>query len=148
MSYCYALFSFLTTTSFLFLPDSTIFRLSKEGIMNIEEIREYCIQKKGVTESFPFNETTLVFKVMNKMFCLLGLDNQRVSLKNDPDKNIELRAQFPAIYEGYHLHKQMWNTIELNGTVPSKLMAQMIDESYDLIVASLTKKLKEELKNL
>ncbi|WP_319479598.1 MmcQ/YjbR family DNA-binding protein [uncultured Draconibacterium sp.] len=116
--------------------------------MNIEEIREYCIQKKGVTESFPFNETTLVFKVMNKMFCLLGLDNQRVSLKNDPDKNIELRAQFPAIYEGYHLHKQMWNTIELNGTVPSKLMAQMIDESYDLIVASLTKKLKEELKNL
>jgi len=148
VSYCYALFSFLTTTSFLFLPDSSIFRLSKEGIMNIEEIREYCIQKKGVTESFPFNETTLVFKVMNKMFCLLGLDNQRVSLKNDPDKNIELRAQFPAIYEGYHLHKQMWNTIELNGTVPSKLMAQMIDESYDLIVASLTKKLKEELKNL
>lgn len=116
--------------------------------MNVEEIREYCIQKKGVTESFPFNETTLVFKVMNKMFCLLGLDNHRVSLKNDPDKNIELRAKFPAIYEGYHLHKQMWNTIELNGTVPSKLMAQMIDESYDLIVASLTKKLKEELKNL
>ena len=116
--------------------------------MNIEEIREYCIRKKGVTESFPFNETTLVFKVMNKMFCLLGLDDHRVSLKNDPDKNIELRAQFQAIYEGYHLHKQMWNTLELNGTVPSKLMAEMIDESYDLIVASLTRKLKEELKNL
>ena len=116
--------------------------------MNIEEVREYCIQKKGVTESFPFDETTLVFKVMNKMFCLLGLDNQRVSLKNDPEKNIQLRGQFPAIYEGYHLHKQHWNTIELNGTVPAKLMCEMIDESYDLIVASLTKKLKEELKNL
>ncbi|MDX8338227.1 MmcQ/YjbR family DNA-binding protein [Draconibacterium sp. IB214405] len=116
--------------------------------MNIEEIREYCLQKKGVTESFPFDETTLVFKVMNKMFCLLGLDDFRLSLKNDPDKNIELRAHYPAIYEGYHLHKQMWNTIELNGTVPSKLMCEMIDESYDLIVVSLTKKLKEELKNL
>ena len=116
--------------------------------MNIEEVREYCIQKKGVTESFPFDETTLVFKVMNKMFCLLGLDNQRVSLKNDPEKNIQLRAQFPDIYEGYHLHKQHWNTIELKGTVSSKLMCEMIDESYDLIVASLTKKLKEELKNL
>ncbi len=116
--------------------------------MNIEEIREYCLQKKGVTESFPFDETTLVFKVMNKMFCLLGLDDFRVSLKNDPDKNIELRSHYPAIYEGYHLHKQMWNTIELNGTVPSKLLCEMIDESYDLIVASLTKKLKEELKNL
>ena len=116
--------------------------------MNIEEIREYCLTKKGVTESFPFDETTLVFKVMNKMFCLLGLDDSRVSLKNEPDKNIELRAHYPAIYEGYHLHKQMWNTIELNGTVPSKLLCEMIDESYDLIVASLTKKLKEELKNL
>lgn len=116
--------------------------------MNIEEIREACLQKKGVTESFPFDETTLVFKVMNKMFCLLGLDNHRVSLKNDPDKNIQLRAQFPAIYEGYHLHKQHWNTIELDGTVPPELLGEMIDESYNLIVASLPKKLKEELNNL
>ena len=116
--------------------------------MNVEEIREYCLQKKGVTESFPFDETTLVFKVMNKMFCLLGLDNHRVSLKNDPDKNIQLRAQFPAIYEGYHLYKQHWNTIELNGTVPSELLIKMIDESYAIIVAGLTKKLIEELNNL
>ncbi|WP_347838950.1 MmcQ/YjbR family DNA-binding protein [uncultured Draconibacterium sp.] len=116
--------------------------------MNIEEIREYCLQKKGVTESFPFDETTLVFKVINKIFCLLGLDDMRVSLKNDPDKNIELRAHYPAIYGGYHLNKQHWNTIELDGSVPSKLLAEMIDDSYHLIVASLTKKLKEELKNL
>lgn len=115
--------------------------------MNVEEIREYCLAKKGVSESFPFDETTLVFKVV-KMFCLLGLDNSRVSLKNDPEKNIELRAHYPAIYGGYHLNKQHWNTIELDGTVPAILMKQMIDESYDLIVKSLTRKQKEELEKL
>ncbi len=115
--------------------------------MNVEEIREYCLTKKGVSESFPFNETTLVFKVI-KIFCLLGLDDSRVSLKNDPEKNIELRAHYPAIIPGYHLNKQHWNTIELNGTVPRELMKEMIDASYDLIVNSLTKKQKEELSNL
>jgi predicted DNA-binding protein (MmcQ/YjbR family) len=116
--------------------------------MNIEEIREYCISKKAVTESFPFDETTLVFKVMNKMYCLLGLDNHKVSLKNLPDENIRLRAQYPAIYEGYHLNKQHWNTIELNGTVPSALIKQMIDDSYQLILESLPKKTQQEFKNL
>lgn len=116
--------------------------------MNIEEIRDYCIFKKAVTESFPFNETTLVFKVMNKIFCLLGLDDTRVSLKNDPEKNIELRAHYPAIIPGYHLNKQLWNTIEIDGSVPTSLMKEMIDESYDLIVKSLPKKIQEEFKNL
>ncbi|WP_346858882.1 MmcQ/YjbR family DNA-binding protein [uncultured Draconibacterium sp.] len=115
--------------------------------MNVEEIRDYCLSKEGVTESFPFNETTLVFKVI-KMFCLLGLDDSRISLKNDPEKNIELRAHYSAIIPGYHLNKQHWNTIELNGTVPGDLMKEMIDESYDLIVKSLTKKQKEELSKL
>ena len=115
--------------------------------MNVEEIREYCLTKKGATESFPFDDTALVFKVF-KMFCILSLDNSRVSLKNDPEKNIELRAHYPAIYGGYHLNKQHWNTIELDGSVPAKLMREMIDESYDLIVNSLTRKQKEELKNL
>lgn len=115
--------------------------------MNIEEIRDYCIAKKGATESFPFDETTLVFKVI-KIFCLLGLDDSRVSLKNNPEKNVELRAKYPAIIPGYHLNKQHWNTIELNGTVPSDLMKKMIDESYSLIVKSLTKKQKEELEKL
>ncbi|MCY1721012.1 MmcQ/YjbR family DNA-binding protein [Prolixibacteraceae bacterium Z1-6] len=115
--------------------------------MNVEEIREYCLTKKGVTESFPFDETTLVFKVI-KMFCLLGLDDSRVSLKNDPEKNIELRAHYSAIIPGYHLNKQHWNTIELNGTVPAHLMKELIDESYGLIVKSLIRKQKEELRNL
>jgi predicted DNA-binding protein (MmcQ/YjbR family) len=116
--------------------------------MNIEEIREYCIAKKAVTESFPFDETTLVFKVMNKMFCLLGLDDMRVSLKNDPEKNIELRAHYPAIIAGYHLSKPHWNTISVDGTVPPKILKELIDESYDLIVKSLIKKKQKELKNL
>jgi predicted DNA-binding protein (MmcQ/YjbR family) len=116
--------------------------------MNVEEIREYCISKKAVTESFPFNETTLVFKVMNKMFCLLGLDNSRISLKNDPEVNIELRAHYPAITQGYHLNKQHWNTIELNGTVPPALFREMIDESYRIILESLPRKVKEEYKKL
>lgn len=116
--------------------------------MNFEEIREYCLTKVGAEESFPFDEVTLVFKVF-KIFCLLGLDDHRVSLKNDPEKNIELRAHYPdSIYGGYHLNKQHWNTIELDGTVPAKLMKEMIDESYDLIVKSLTRKQKEELKNI
>jgi len=116
--------------------------------MNVEEVREYCIAKKAVTESFPFDETTLVFKVMNKMFCLLGLDDFRVALKNDPEKNVDLRAHFPAIVPGYHLNKQHWNTIELNGTVPTKLLCELIDESYEIILKSLPKKVQEEYKNL
>ncbi len=116
--------------------------------MNIEEIREYCISLKAATESFPFDETTLVFKVMNKMFCLLGLDDFRISLKNDPEKNIDLRAHYSAIIPGYHLNKEHWNTINLDGSVPSKLIVEMIDESYRLIVESLPKKKQEEFKNL
>ena len=116
--------------------------------MNIEEVREYCIAKKAVTESFPFDETTLVFKVMNKMFCLLSLDDLRIALKNNPEKNIELRAHYPAIIPGYHMNKQHWNTIELDGTVPANLLLEMIDKSYNLILKSFPKKVQEEYKNL
>ncbi len=116
--------------------------------MNIEEIRDYCISLKAVTESFPFDETTLVFKVMNKMFCLLSLDKLQVNLKNSPEKNIELRAHYPAIIPGYHMNKEHWNTVGLDGTVPPKLIDEMIDESYQLIINSLTKKKQLELKNL
>jgi len=116
--------------------------------MNIEEIRDYCIAKKAVSESFPFDETTLVFKVMNKMFCLLSLNKIQVNLKNDPEKNIELRARYQAIIPGYHMNKEHWNTIDLNGTIPPGLVKELIDESYHLIVGSLPKKKIEEFKNL
>ncbi|WP_372950493.1 MmcQ/YjbR family DNA-binding protein [Mariniphaga sp.] len=115
--------------------------------MNIEELREYCMAKKGVTESFPFDESTLVFKVAGKMFCLTDLvDDFAVALKNDPEKNIELREHFPAVRPGYHMNKQHWNTVQIDGSISDKMLKQLIDESYWLIVAKLPKKVKEEFK--
>jgi predicted DNA-binding protein (MmcQ/YjbR family) len=117
--------------------------------MNIEELREYCIAKKGVTEEFPFDETTLVFKVAGKMFCLTDLeDDFAVALKNLPGKNLELREQFQAVKPGFHMNKKHWNTIEIDGSISDKLMYEFVDISYNLIVQSLTKKKKEELKKM
>ncbi len=116
--------------------------------MNIEELREYCMAKKGVTESFPFDESTLVFKVAGKMFCLTDLvDDFAVALKNDPEKNMELREQYPAIRPGYHMNKQHWNTVQIDGTISDKMLQQLIDESYRIIVNKLPKKFREELQN-
>jgi len=116
--------------------------------MNIEEIRLFCLSKPGVTESFPFDGVTLVFKVKNKMFALLSLDNTHgISLKCDPERAIELREKYPAIIPGYHLNKKLWNTIGLDDSISPALIKELIDHSYELIVESLPKKLKEELKN-
>ena len=116
--------------------------------MNIEELREYCMAKKGVTESFPFDETTLVFKVAGKMFCLTDLvDDFSINLKNDPEKNMELREQFPAVKPGYHMNKQHWNTVQVDGSISDEMLKQLVDESYWLIVEKLPKKIREELKN-
>lgn len=113
--------------------------------MNIEELREYCMAKKGVTESFPFDKTTLVFKVAGKMFCLTDLvDDFAVALKNDPEKNMELRERFPAIRPGYHMNKQHWNTVEVDGTISDEMLKQFVDESYELIVQKLPIKIREE----
>ena len=116
--------------------------------MNIEELREYCLAKKGVTESFPFDETTLVFKVAGKMFCLTDLvDDFAIALKNDPEKNMELREQFPAVRPGYHMNKQYWNTVLIDGSISDKMLKQLIDESYWMIVNKLPKKVREEIQN-
>lgn len=117
--------------------------------MNIEELREYCLSKKGVTESFPFDEVTLVFKVMNKMFALTSLDEAlRVNLKCDPDKAIELREKYPAVIPGYHMNKKLWNTVIIDGSIPSIKIKNWIDDSYDLVVKSLPKKIQQELNDL
>lgn len=109
--------------------------------MNAEEIRIYCMKKAETTESFPFDETTLVFKVKNKMFALVSLDEQlAISLKCDPEKAIELRERYPAVTPGYHLNKQQWNTIFIDGTVSDDLLKEWIDDSYWLIVEKLPKK--------
>jgi len=116
--------------------------------MNIEELREYCLAKKGVTESFPFDESTLVFKVAGKMFCLTDLvDDFAVALKNNPEKNMELREQYPAITPGYHMNKQHWNTVLLDGSISDKMLQQLIDESYRIIVNKMPKKIRKELQN-
>ncbi len=112
--------------------------------MNIEEFREYCIAKKGTTEETPFGPDTLVFKVMNKIFALTSLDSEsfRVSLKCDPDKAIGLREEFDYIVPGFHLNKKHWNTV--NGEIASTIQLKALtDHSFDMVVASFTKKQKE-----
>lgn len=109
--------------------------------MNIEQIREYCLKKKGVTEEFPFDEETLVFKVAGKIFLLASLEAipLQINLKCDPEKSIELREEYESIQPGYHMNKKHWNTIILNGTVPPNRFFEWIDDSYLLVVAGLKK---------
>ena len=117
--------------------------------MNIEELREYCLSKKGTTEDFPFDETTLVFKVMGKMFALTDIESElSVNLKCDPDKAIELREQYACILPGYHMSKVHWNTVRIDGSVSDQHIKGWIDDSYDLVVSKLTKKQKAELEKL
>ncbi len=118
--------------------------------MNVEAFRDYCLDKKGVTEEFPFDKTTLVFKVMGKIFAITGLERIpfSVNLKCDPDRAVELREYHPEIIPGYHMNKKHWNTVDFTGSLPPQMLTDLIDHSYDLIVQSLTKKAKEELENL
>jgi len=116
--------------------------------MNIEELRTYCISLKGVTEDFPFDESTLVFKVSGKMFCLTNLvGDLTVNLKNEPERNIELREEYPAIKPGYHMNKIHWNTVGIDGSIPDDVIKNLIDESYDLVVLKLKREEKQKLKN-
>ncbi len=116
--------------------------------MNIEDLREYCLALKGATEEFPFDTTTLVFKVGGKMFCLTDLEDKfAIAVKNDPERNIELREEFPAVKPGYHMNKKHWNTVEIDGSIPDDLIKNFIDESYDLVVMALPRKKQMEIKN-
>lgn len=109
--------------------------------MNIEDIREYCLKKNSVTESFPFDETTLVFKVKNKMFALTDIESPlSINLKCDPEKAIELRERYPVVKPGYHMNKKLWNTIDIDGSIDDSLIKKWIDDSYKLIVEKLPKK--------
>ena len=118
--------------------------------MHIEEFREYCIVKKGVTEEFPFDEVTLVFKVMGKMFALAPLERlpSQVNLKCDPERAIELREEHDGvIIPGYHMSKTHWNTLYPE-QLPPDLIRELIDHSYELVVEKLPRKLKEEMSQL
>ncbi len=115
--------------------------------MNVEEIREYCISKPGVTEGFPFNDTALVFKVAGKMFALLDLSEDRrgISLKCDPGLAIELREQYPEVTPAYHFNKKHWNTVATEGSITDQKLMEMIDHSYELVVGGLPKSRQSEL---
>jgi predicted DNA-binding protein (MmcQ/YjbR family) len=122
--------------------------------MHIEELQDYCMTKNGVTAQFPFDEVTLVFKVMGKIFCLAGLDRfergePSINLKCDPEKAVVLREHYDgAVIPGYHASKKHWNTVLLNRDIPQKELRMWIDHSYDLVASKLTRDEKESLKNL
>ena len=116
--------------------------------MFLEELRTYCLAKPGVTEHFPFDNRTLVFKVMNKMFALCDVEDfASVNLKCDPERAIDLRERYDAVKPGYHMNKQHWNTVSINSDVPDNMLFELTDHSYDLIVASLPKKVRNELES-
>ncbi len=112
--------------------------------MDIEKIWKYCSQKNGVSESFPFNETTLVFKVGGKIFALFDVDSfQSINLKCDPEKSIELREKYSCIVPGYHMNKKHWNTVSVNEDISDVLIYELIDHSYHLVYKSLSKKVRD-----
>jgi len=122
--------------------------------MNIEQLRDYCINKKAATESFPFDANTLVFKVMGKMFALTPLEKwdkgeAQIMLKCDPEYTEELRAEYQSIYAGPYVSNKHWNTISIyKGELSQEFILQLIDHSYDMVVKGMTKKLREQLNNL
>jgi len=115
--------------------------------MNIEELRRYCLSKKSVVEGFPFDETTLVFKVEKKMFLLTNIEGDfMINVKCEPEKAIDFRERYPnKISPGYHMNKRLWNTVIIDGFFDDDVIKQWVDDSYDLVVASLTKKEKKQI---
>ena len=117
--------------------------------MHIEEFRDYCLAKPGVTEGFPFGEETLVLKVLDKVFALTGLSADfAIYLKCDPERAVELREQYPAIQPGYHMNKKHWNTVYVDGSLSDKFLKELIDHSYEMVVKGLPKKVRDELLQL
>lgn len=119
--------------------------------MNIEQLRTYCLSKKGTTESFPFDESTLVFKVLGKMFALVGLEKWErgeaaINLKADPNYSEELRAEYSSIRPGFHMSKKHWNTLYIHeAELSPKLIKELIDHSYDMVIKGMTKKMRDSL---
>lgn len=115
--------------------------------MKFDNIYEYCLLKNGTEETFPFNETTLVFKVGGKMYALVDIHSDPVSinLKCDPEYALELRETYPQVTPGYHMNKKHWNTIKVTGNIPSALVKELIDHSYQLVFDSLPKKMQKEI---
>jgi predicted DNA-binding protein (MmcQ/YjbR family) len=120
--------------------------------MNVEEVREYCLSVKGASECFPFDDTTLVFKVMDKMFAYMSLEASdngfRINLKCEAEKAIELREKFSGIVPGYHANKKYWNTIYLDSDVPDNELKTLIQHSVDEVIRKLPRKKQDEYAQL
>ena len=115
--------------------------------MNIEAFRDYCMAKPAVTDGFPFDESTLVFKVEGKMFALVNVDlYDFANLKCDPEWAVQLREEHEGISPGYHMNKKHWNSVDTKGLISDKMLIKLIDHSYDLVVLSLPKKIREVLR--
>ncbi len=119
--------------------------------MDIQFIRDYCLNKKGVTEHFPFNNDALVFKVLGKMFALTSVKSWEtatasINLKCDPDYAQELRAEYNSIEPGYHMNKKHWNTVRIfKGELPPAFIMGLIDHSYNMVVKSMSKKMQNTI---
>ena len=112
-------------------------------VMDIEAVREYCLKKKGVSETLPFGEDTPVYKVGGKIFLIANMDTPvSINLKCDPEKAVELREEYDAVLPGYHMNKQHWNTVIFDGSIKDNLIFAWIDHSYNLVADSLPKKEK------
>jgi len=117
--------------------------------MNVEDIRSYCLAKKGTTECMPFDDNCLVFKVMNKMFALVTLSNDKhLCLKCDPDYALDLREEYSCIEGAYHFNKKYWNQILLKGEISDTLVQQLIDHSLEETLKKMTKKEQKEYEGL
>jgi predicted DNA-binding protein (MmcQ/YjbR family) len=120
--------------------------------MNIEELRDYCLKKKGTTEDFPFDEDTLVFKVLGKMYLLVGLSKWErgeasINLKADPEYSVELRAEHESIRPGFHMSKKHWNTLYIHeDKLSTSFIFELIDHSYNMVLKGMSKKMRESLK--
>lgn len=126
-----------------------IYQLTVIKIVEVQEILEYCAQKKAVTETFPFDQETLVLKVGGKMFLLIPLEKQplTISIKTDPEWSEELREKYPQIEGAYHMNKTHWNSVICEG-LKKELILKLIDHSYDLVLKSLIKKQQKEIEEM
>jgi predicted DNA-binding protein (MmcQ/YjbR family) len=115
--------------------------------MDAEQLRSYCLSKALTEEDTPFGPDVVAFKVLEKAFALLALDEIpiRVNLKCDPQRALLLREQWPAVLPGYHMNKKHWNTVQLDGSVPYSTLAEWIDHSYERVVAGMTKKQQHQV---